>query len=93
VTGREMKAAMEYRGKMIGFLESGAVIEAGQDWIRMELHNQEREMRGEVAASIRQERKQEIKNARLGGRAQGLRGRLKHLISSILAQREVKRNA
>jgi len=121
--GQEIKAAFDYRRTMRDYLESGAIIDGADDWIRMELHNQEREMRGEVAAVLRLEyvakaeqkscprcSNSEIRESdrfckicglklqaemkRPAGQGEsGLRGRLKHLISSILAQREVKRNA
>lgn len=89
MTGQQMKESMEYRGKMNAYLQSGVVCEAGQDWIRMELHNQQRELQGEVAGDLRQERK----SARVAARAQRIRSRLKNLLFFILPRTEEKRNA
>lgn len=85
MTAQEIKASMTYRGKMQKMLDSGVVVEAGQDWIRMELYNHQRDIQKQIAAELREERKVELKNARLGGRTPIVRSRLKQLIVSILS--------
>lgn len=83
----DIKASMEYRGKLNGYLQSGVICEAGQDWIRMELHNHERELRAGVTKDLKRERRAEMKRARMVGiRAQGLRAKIMLLLSLIIAQ-------
>lgn len=86
MTSEQLKEVMEYRGKLASYLKSGVILEAAEDWIRMELHNQKKEIQTEVAEDLRREwkRAQVAARARKREDKKVLRRYLKHLIYLIL---------
>lgn len=98
MNGTDIKASIQYRAQMNRFLRSGALHDAGHDWIRMELANHEREMRTQVAREIRGETVRNVAerphrkgNARVGARAKvSLRAWLVLLLSLIISQSEAR---
>jgi hypothetical protein len=75
---------------MRSWRNSGLILEEAECWIDMELHNHEREMKSEVAADLRLQRKKEKKSAQVAARARVVRSLRKNLLSLIVAYLSVR---